>query len=378
MTHRNRPAALRVLLGSGVGFRAVSRIRIFGERSGRVTDPTDTVAGMSTEQRALVLGGTSFVGRHLVDSLLRTGWTVTLFNRGTTNAGLFEGVARLQGDRRADTSVLATGEWDVVFDVNGYLPSEIDRAAEQLATRCEHYVYVSTMSVYESFATLGLTEDSPLAVRSEPVPEKVDNATYGPLKVLCEARVAALYPSHAIVRPTVIAGPHDPTDRFTYWPARLSESGPHLVPPSTDGPILYIDARDLADFTEHLGATRTAGVFNTAAEPLPFEDYLAAIIEVLGERGVTPDLVPLSADAVGADGIQPWSELPMWVDPSDATMVGFVRLHSAKAFAAGLTIRPLVDTIRDALAWFATIDRPLSTGLTAERERELLAERPAT
>lgn len=171
---------------------------------------------MSGDGTALALGGTEFLGVHLVEALVAAGWDVTLFNRGVTRPDLFAPRVRLRGDRDGDVSALAGGSWDVVYDLSGFHPDQVDRTAAHLARRCGHYVFVSTVSVYAGFPGADTTEDAPLARLDGPVPAEVDGATYGPLKALCEARVADRFGSWTVVRPTVVVGPHDPSDRFTY------------------------------------------------------------------------------------------------------------------------------------------------------------------
>lgn len=172
---------------------------------------------MSQQQTALVLGGTQFLGIHLVEALMGAGWDVTLFNRGVTQPALFDSLARLRGDRDGDVSALEGRTWDVVFDLSAFHPNQIDRTAAHLVDRCGHYVFVSSCSVYADFHRPGMTEDAPLGQVDGPVPTEVDEASYGPLKALCEERVTKLFSSRTIVRPTVVVGPHDPSDRLTYW-----------------------------------------------------------------------------------------------------------------------------------------------------------------
>jgi 2'-hydroxyisoflavone reductase len=330
-------------------------------------------------RRALVLGGTAFVGRHLVDALLADGWDITLFNRGQTNPGLFPAVTQLVGDRDGDVSALAEGRpWDVVFDVAAYAPDQVDRCARLLAGRCDLYVFVSTISAYAALPEPGMTEDSPLAALEGPLPDEPTNETYGALKVLCERQVAAWYPQHTIVRPTVIVGPHDPTDRFTYWPVRLHEPGPHVMPADPGAMAQYLDVRDLAAWLVRLGARRTTGTFNAAAPPLPLRELLARIA-----RGVEAplDVIEIAPETLEAEGLRPWVDLPLWISPDDREHHGMLQVSTQRAVSAGLVIRPVEQTARDTLAWAAdraaTQGWQLSAGLSPDREAALIAGLPA-
>lgn len=318
-------------------------------------------------QNALVLGGTSFVGRHLVRRLLDDGWSVTLFNRGQTNAGLFPEAARLTGDRSGDVSALGSGAWDVVFDVNAYVADDVDRSGELLASRCAHYVFVSTVSVYADLGRRGLTEDDALIELDERETPS-DRDVYGGRKVQCERRVAALFDSHTIVRPSVVAGPYDPTDRFTYWVVRLGEPGPHAVPPDLEADLQYIDARDLATFTAALGRDRTPGVFNAATPPQPFAKLVEAVATV---TGVTGPRVPIPADRLEAEGVTGWTDLPLWLPPDDAATRGLLSVDASRALSAGLHVRGLAETVADTHARAQAEPHELRSGLSRERDVEL-------
>lgn len=328
------------------------------------------------QPRALVLGGTAFVGRHLVEALLADGWAVTLFNRGRTNPGLFDGVTRLVGDRDHDVSALVGGTWDVVFDTAAYLPRQVDLCAQLLAERTDHYVFVSSISVYATLPEAGMDEDAPLATLDGPIPDEMTGQTYGALKALCEHRVAQHYPSHTIVRPTLIVGPHDPTDRFTYWPLRLREPGRHVVPSNLDAAVQYIDVRDLTSWMGRLGAQRVRGTFNAASPPSTFEGFLKAIARAVA---TSPDVVKIDPAELAAEGVRPWLDLPVWLSPTDADRFGMLQVSTARATSAGLSIRPMEDTVRDTVDWAlqraAALGPDLRAGLTPEREAALLAGR---
>lgn len=326
---------------------------------------------MDKRPTALVLGGTEFLGIHLVERLTIEGWQVSLFNRGVTNPDLFTSLEHLVGDREDDVSALAGRSWDVIFDLSAFHPDHITQVARHLAGNHGHYVFVSTVSVYKDFLHPGTTENSPLATIDGPIPDDVDGETYGPLKALCEQRVTELHPSHAIVRPTIIAGPHDPSHRFTHWPLRLSEPGPHVVPPVLDSPVQYIDARDLADWLLRVGAEKIHGVYNTAADPLPFGEFLERTAEAVAS---SLRAVRLSQEEAVQEEVRPWVDLPLWLPPEDTAMRGFFQIDSSRARSTGLRTRPLEETARDTLAWAREQDgKDAPFGLSAEREAEIVA-----
>ena len=320
-----------------------------------------------------MLGGTKFVGVHLVTSLLRDGWDVTTFTRGRSvpdvDPGLFAGVTPLAGDRNGDVSALAHGHWDVVHDLTSFHPDQVARSGEHLAGRCDHYVLVSTISTYADLGAAGITEDAPLATFDGHVPDEVTGDTYGGLKALCEAAAAELFGSLTIVRPSIIAGPLDPTDRFTYWVVRPSAPGPHVAPP-LDSAVQYVDARDLADWMVRLGADRVPGTFNAATVPFAFGDLLEAVAD---ETGVASQPVVLSDEQREAEQVAPWADLPMWLPPADESMRGMFQGDTSRAQAAGLRTRPLRETVRDTLAWARRRGGDLVVGLSAERDAELAA-----
>ncbi|MFV0374849.1 NAD-dependent epimerase/dehydratase family protein [Microbacterium sp.] len=324
-----------------------------------------------SQKRALVLGGTEFLGVHLVEALVAAGWNVTLFNRGITQPEVFGSLERLRGDRDGDVSALDGRTWDVVFDLSAFHPDQVDRTADHLVGRCGHYVFVSSVSAYADFRRSGTTEEAPLGQLDDPAPTEVDGASYGPLKALCEARVTDLFASRTIVRPTVVVGPHDPSDRLTYWVLRLSEAGQHVVPPDLDAAVQCIDARDLAVWMVQLGASRDNGVYNAAADYTPF----ACLARVIADAaGVELQPVQLTEEQMAAEEVRPWLDLPLWLPPADLNMRGFFQVDASRAVSAGLSTRPLADTVRDTLEWARARDADeLRIGLSRERDAELVA-----
>ncbi|RQO57942.1 epimerase [Paucibacter sp. KBW04] len=328
--------------------------------------------------RLLVLGGTQFVGRHLVEAALAQGHELTLFNRGQTGAALFPASAqlrRVQGDRRGDLSGLAQGEWDAVLDCCAYLPREVEAMARLLQGRVGRYLLVSSVSAYASFAAPN-REDSPLGVLIDPLTEEVAGANYGPLKAACEAQLRQHFAqAFTIVRPSLVVGPYDPTQRFTYWPARIGRARPGeqlLMPITDEAPLQFIDARDLAEFILHLLASDRSGVFNAASTPgsILGRDLLQACVQATG-LGFEPswrraDLAPLMAQ-----GLRPWVDLPLCL-PAEPEYAAFMRCENQAALEAGLRLRPLLDTVADTWAWWRRLPAAeqvfSKAGLSPERE----------
>src|SRR6185437_4653724 len=217
--------------------------------------------------RILILGGTKFIGVHMTQLALKRGHQVTLFNRGKTHPGLFPRVERLLGDRNGQLDALKGRNWDAVIDDSGFVPRHVRLSAELLAPHVQRYVYVSSISAYASFAK-PIDESSPLGTIEDESTEKVTDTTYGPLKALCEKAVEVVIPHRSIVlRPGFIVGPYDPTDRFTYWPARAARGGEMLAPGKPGDGIQVIDARDLARFTLDAIERDLTGTFNMVSPP---------------------------------------------------------------------------------------------------------------
>ena len=318
----------------------------------------------------LVIGGGRFVGKHFVRSALERGHRVTLFNRG--NHPLPHPDARhISGDRNHDLDKLAEGTWDAVLDTCGYVPRHVLTAARSLAGRVGHYAFISTISVYADQSTPYQDEDAPLAELDDPDTEEVGGQTYGGLKVLCERALDEHFPGERlVVRPGLIVGPDDPTDRFTYWPVRVARGGEVLAPTTPGMPVQWIDVRDLATWLVDLLEAGTGGTFNAVSEPDRFS--FGRLLEASREAsGSDARLTWVRESFLLEHEVQPFMELPLWI-PGDA--VNFSRIDSGRARAAGLTARPLEETVRDTLAWYRESGgHELKAGLSEAREAELLA-----
>ena len=314
--------------------------------------------------RLLLLGGPKFLGRAVVDAGLERGHELTLFNRGLTGADLYPELERIVGDRDGGLDGLRGRSWDAVVDTSGYVPRVVGDSAQLLADAVEHYVFVSSISVYASFAEV-VDEDAPLAELSAPGSEDV-GADYGALKALSEQAVESALPGRATaVRAGLIVGPNDPTGRFTYWPHRIARGGDVLVPGPAWRPVQLVDVRDLARWIVTAAEQRLAGTFN-ATGPTTMGAIVDAARRVTGAsaRAVEVDDAFLAAQEVGE-----WMELPLWVDPRSDGWQKFLEVDTSRAVAAGLTFRSLDETVAGTLAEAEPVD---GVGLTPERERELL------
>jgi 2'-hydroxyisoflavone reductase len=314
--------------------------------------------------KILVLGGTQFLGRAMVEAALDRGDEVTLFNRGETNPLLFPDVEKVRGDRATDA--IPDGQWEAVIDTSGYVPGVVRRSAEALKDSVERYVFVSSISVYADFAT-GPSEDSPRAQLGELPDDRLleDYTNYPGLKSLCEDVVTEIYDERAvIVRPGLIVGPHDPTGRFTYWPHRVALGGEFVAPGPSEAQIQFIDARDLGAWLVDLCEQRVSGAFNATHPGLSWAELVESCLRVTGA-----DAQPVWIDAnwLADQGVGTWMELPLWLHGSD--WVGMMDADVSRALAAGLTFRPLDDIVRGTLEHAETTD---DAGLKPERERELL------
>lgn len=337
--------------------------------------------------KILILGGTVFLGRHLVEAALARGHSITLFHRGQHGPDLYPQVEHLRGDRWHDLNILQGRTWDAVIDTSGYFPSAVRSSAQQLADAIGQYVFISSVSAYADVSAPGVDEDAPLSkltpeqlreVESVVPPSKgttapVSAETYGGLKALCEQAVEACLPGRTLnIRPGLIVGPYDSSDRFTYWVARAARGGEILAPGRPERSVQLIDVRDLAAWLIRLVEAGQMGTYNATgpAQPLSMRDVLLACQEVSG-RNATYTWVDKAF--LLAEKVQPWSQLPLWVSEEPET-AGFNAISITRARATGLTFRPLIETARDTLNWERSrpAEREWRAGMSAEDEARLL------
>jgi 2'-hydroxyisoflavone reductase len=334
--------------------------------------------------RILILGGTGFTGPFQVRYALERGHHVTLFNRGRRTMEWPAEVEELSGDRdTGDVAALAGREWDVCIDNPTSVPHWVRDVGQVLGGNIGHYLFISTLSVFADTSAPGLTETAALAQYQgkDPMLEtmttlRADMSLYGPLKALSEAEAEQQFPGiTTVIRPGLIVGPGDASDRFTYWPVRLARGGEVLAPGDGSDPVQFIDARDLAEWTIRMAEQRVFGIFNATGP-----DYEMSTVAMLyGIRAVTTagaSLTWVPAEFLARHEVAPWGHMPVWV-PGTGDTAGFARTSNAKAVAAGLSFRPLAATAADTLEWFLAQpterQSQLRAGITPEREAEVLA-----
>jgi len=323
--------------------------------------------------RILILGGTRFLGRHLVGAGLARGHTLTLFNRGKSNPELFPALETVIGDREHDLALLSAGRWDAVIDTCGYIPRLVRLSAQALRAAAAAYVFISSISVYADFSKVGIDENDPVGKLEDETVEEITGETYGPLKALCEQTAQQVFRNRALtIRPGLIVGPYDPTDRFTYWPVRVASGGEVLAPEKPAALAQIIDARDLAEFIITLIEHTATGVYNATgpAGDLTFGSLLETCKQVSGSDAAFR-WAPL--DFLAQNNVAPWSDMPAWL-PDTPRDAGASRVDVSRATAAGLIFRPLAETVRATLDWASTrpADHLWRAGLKMERETELL------
>src|SRR5438105_2934035 len=357
-----------IAVGSGLGF-ALRSTSLFAEKSVK-------------SLRILILGGTGFTGPCQVRYALSRGHKVTTFNRGKTHPGeLPNEVEQLVGDRNGKLDALKDRQWDVAIDNPTTLPAWVRDAAQVLKGNVERYVFISTISVYADTSKPGTDESAPLAKYNGPDAMKESRETviasnyalYGPLKALSEGEAEKWFPQKTlIIRPGVIVGPRDETDRFTYWPVRIDRGGEVLAPGSPGDPVQFIDARDLAEWTIRMVEDTETGIYNATgpAKPLGIGGMLDGIKGALKSDA---KFTWVSEEFLTEQKVQPWSDMPVWTGKDDAV----ARTNITRALGKGLTFRPLDVTARDTLAWFKSLPQERQshpkTGLSSQREAEVLA-----
>ena len=320
----------------------------------------------------LILGGTGFIGPHMVREALRRGHSVTLFNRGRTNNAMFPDLETIRGDRDNGLDGLEGRKWDAVVDNSGYVPRHVQDSARLLAPKCDRYLYISTVAVYADFSQ-AIDENSALAQIEDETIEEVTWQTYGPLKALCEKRAAAEIGADklTILRPTYICGPGDHTDRFSYWPLRTRKGGEMLWPGTPQDFIQIVDVRDLATFTLDCLDRNISGTYNMVNPPREYTmGRLLEDCQAVTAASVDASWVP--EDFLKANGLNPGAQIPIWGGSGRSAGVS-----TERALARGMHHRPVRETARDLLAWWDTLpeERRASpkAGPSAEKEAEVLA-----
>lgn len=331
----------------------------------------------------LIIGGTIFLGRHLVEAATAAGHQVTIFHRGKHGPELFPpetfpNIERIQGDRDTDLhKLLETNpnrHWDAVVDTCGYIPRLVAKSANLLAHHTDHYLFISSISVYANFRTPGQDETAPVGTLEDPTLETITNETYGPLKALCEQAAETAMPGRVLnVRAGMIVGPYDPSDRFTYWPVRAARGGEVLVPGTPDQPMDLIDMRDLADWLLHAIDANLTGVYNVAGpgERITIADVLDNS-RSLAQSDARYTYIP--GDFLTSQSFDP-QQIHAWYIPDEEPDYKYIwDIDYTRARTHGLTYRPLSSTIQAILEWAATFpaDRPWRISLDPEKEAELL------
>ncbi len=324
--------------------------------------------------KILILGGKKFLGIALVEAMLEAGHTPTLFNRGKTNPELFPNVKNLVGDRENDLTALKRRKWDAVIDTSGFVPSIVKQSAKMLSNKCGNYVFISSVSVYEDYTTPDIREDYPLAQLEDPSMEDYSGGAYGPLKALCEYEIQQNFSGKVLaIRPGLMVGPNDPTDRFAYWPWRVSMGGNVLVPAPPSANLQFIDVRDLAAFVIRLIENETEGVFNVTGPKRP--TTFGALMVACREAALSDaSFVWVDEPFLLKEGVTPWSDLPLWVPSSNPTFSGFYTINIDRALKAGLNLRPLSQTVSDTLNWlkFRPEKYQFKAGMDISTETKLL------
>jgi 2'-hydroxyisoflavone reductase len=337
--------------------------------------------------KLLILGGTRFVGRHLVTAALAREHEITLFNRGKHPSAALTGVETIYGDRNNDLAKLQGRRWDAVVDTSGYLPRTVRASVEVLSQSIDRYVFISSVSVYADFSVIGIDETSAVATLTSEQLEKANEIDssgdasavtygklYGGLKALCEQAAEEVLPNRVlIIRPGLIVGSYDYTDRFTYWVMRVARGGEVLAPGRPDRNVQFIDVRDLAEWTVRMIERKETGVYN--ANGLPNKLAMGRVFEECKiVSGSNSSFTWVSENFLMQEKVVPWSEMPLWMPEGAPHLKGFMFLNCNKAVDAGLSFHPLNDTIKDTLTWHET-NRPnevLKAGIDPEKEQGLL------
>jgi 2'-hydroxyisoflavone reductase len=324
--------------------------------------------------RLLILGGTIFLGRHVAGEALARGHEVTLFHRGRHGSDLFAGEAEhVHGDRGGDLSALHGRRFDAAVDTSGYEPADVARSSALLAKAgVEHLSFVSTCNVYPAWPKEPVSEDSAVWTEGD---------DYGPNKAACERAAEAALPGRvAALRAGLLCGPHDNVFRLPWWVRRIARGGDVLAPGDPGRTVQLIDARDLAAWFVDLAERRVAGVFNATA-PVGQATMREVLEAAVAATGSDARLHWVPDDALAAAGLEPWTEVPLWIPEADGP--GTWRVDASRAQAAGLRCRPVAETVADVWTWLQAggpeaegpdwLSPHAATGMSPEREREVLA-----
>ncbi|HEX8250533.1 MAG TPA: NAD-dependent epimerase/dehydratase family protein [Pyrinomonadaceae bacterium] len=336
--------------------------------------------------KILIIGGTKFLGRHLIAAAQAGGHAVTLFNRGRHSSENFADVEQIHGDRHSDLDRLSGRAWDAVIDTCGYLPQSVKASAEALQNAVNQYVFISSISAYAGFSRPDFDETAPAAELNEEQQKRADaidpkgeftgpvlGEMYGALKVLCERAAETAMPGKVLqVRSGLIVGSFDPTDRFTYWVMRVARGGEVLAPGAPDRFVQLIDARDLSEWIIKMVERNETGIYNVTGKP--FELTMRAMLEEIKNASGVGDarFTWTSEEFLKRENVEPWSEMPLYLFESVEESKGFLAVNVDKALRAGLEFRPLRETVQDTLNWRKTKTGELKAGIDSEKEKELL------
>lgn len=329
--------------------------------------------------KILFLGGTGFLGPHTVNYALERGHEITLFNRGRSKEELFPNLESIKGNRDPDIddglSALEGREWDCVIDTSGYVPRIVDASSKLLAKNSKHYLFISSISVYSEFTKVGLDETGAVGTLEDPTIESITGGSYGPLKAYCEQAAEKNFPGRTtVIRPGLIVGPRDRTDRYTYWPVRTSKGGKVLAPGDGKDFVQYIDVRDLGAFIIHCLEEGHMGIYN-ATSPMHAETTKDMLESCKKGTGSDATFVWADSEFLAKHEVQPWSGMPVWV-PRQGELGGLSQVDVSKAEKAGLKFTERKKTVLDTLDWFskqpAARQKSLRAGIPADKESEVL------
>jgi 2'-hydroxyisoflavone reductase len=337
--------------------------------------------------KILIIGGTKFLGRHLITAAQARGHEVTLFNRGKFSSEIFENVEQIHGDRNSDLDKLNGRSWDACIDTCGYLPQTVKALAEALKDSVNQYVFISSGSVYADVSRADYDEKTPVLELNEEQQKRADEIDpkgeltgpilgemYGALKVLCEQEAEKAMSGRVLhVRSGLIVGSFDPTDRFTYWVMRVASGGEVLAPGTPNRFVQMIDARDLSEWIIKMVEQNKTGIYNATGKP--FEITMEKMLEEIKKMsGSDAEFTWTDEDFLTGENVAPWSDMPLYLPESDKESEGFLSANIDKALQTGIEFRPLSDTIQDILAWRKTKNNALKAGISFEREVELLGK----